>query len=51
MDRFSIAQDVANLLPNMQVVIVAAYNLNNNGTNAQVAKFAEVRVSKFGKVT
>ena len=32
---------------NMQVVIVAAYKLNNTGTNAQVAKLAEVRVSKI----
>ena len=49
MDRFSLAQDVANLIPNMQIVIVAAYNLNNTGTNAQVAKFAEVRVPKLCK--
>ena len=51
MDQFSIAQDVAKLLPNMQVVVVTAYNLDNTGTNAQVAEFAEVRVSKFGKIT
>ena len=48
MDRFSVAQDVANMLPNMQV---AAYILNNNGKNAQLAKFAEVTMSRLEKIT
>ena len=42
MDRFTIAPEITTLLPKMRVVIVAAYNLNNTGTNAEVIKFAEV---------
>ena len=42
MARFIISQDVAQLLPKMQVVIVVAYGLDNSGTNAEVNKFAEV---------
>lgn len=41
MDCFTIAPDTATLLPTMRVVIVAAYNLTNVGTNAEVTKFAE----------
>ena len=51
MERFTIAQDVAHLLPNMQIVIVAAYNLPNKDTNAQVAKFAEVGQSNLRPTT
>ena len=51
MERFTIAQDVARLLPNMQIVIVAAYNLPNKDTNAQVAKFAEVGQSNLRPTT
>lgn len=46
MDRFSVAKDIAELLPNMQVVIVAAYNLTNTGTSAQVTHFAEVKFTE-----
>lgn len=42
MDRFTIAPDIATLLPTMRVVIVVAYNLTNTGTNAVLTKFAEV---------
>lgn len=42
MARFIVAQDVAQLLPKMQVVIVVAYGLDNSGTNTEVNKFAEV---------
>ena len=42
MARFIIAQDVAQLLPKMQVVIVVAFGLDKSGTNAEVNKFAEV---------
>ncbi|KAL9599857.1 MAG: hypothetical protein Q9219_003551 [cf. Caloplaca sp. 3 TL-2023] len=41
MDRLIISQDVAKLLPKMQVVVVAAYNINNKGQNPAVDKFAE----------
>ena len=42
MDRFVIAPEVAKLLPNMQVIVVAAYNLNNTSPNAMITKFAVV---------
>jgi len=42
MDRFTIAPEIATLLPTMRVVIVTAYNLDNTEPNAAVTKFAEV---------
>jgi hypothetical protein len=42
MDRFILAPKVATSLPNLQVVVVAAYNLTNTGVNDEVTNFAEV---------
>lgn len=42
MDRFIIAHDVTKMLPKMQVVIVTAYNLDNQGENSSVNDFAQV---------
>ena len=42
MDRFVLTPEAAKLLPNMQVVVVTAYNLSNIGSNAQVAQYTKV---------
>ena len=42
MDRFVLTPEAAKLLPNMQVVVVTAYNLSNIGSNAQVAQYSKV---------
>lgn len=42
MDRFVVAQDVTKMLPKMQVVIVTAYNLDNQSKNPSVDAFASV---------
>ncbi|KAL8654946.1 MAG: hypothetical protein Q9210_001189 [Variospora velana] len=41
MDKFIISQDVTNMLPKMQVVVMAAYNVDNTGENASVTKFCQ----------
>jgi len=44
MDTFTISRDVAKLLPQMQVVVVTARNLNNKEPNAQVNSYVEVGI-------
>ena len=43
MDRFVLTPEAAKLPPNMQVVVVTAYNLSNIGSNAQVAQYTKGR--------
>lgn len=50
MDCFTIAPDIATLLPTIRVVIVAAYNLTNTGNIAEVTKFAEVSLQQNPRV-
>ncbi|KAI4116196.1 MAG: hypothetical protein LQ345_003344 [Seirophora villosa] len=45
MDRFHIAQDVTKMLPKMQVVVVTAYNLDNQRENRAVDAFASATAS------
>ncbi|KAL9586792.1 MAG: hypothetical protein Q9212_000678 [Teloschistes hypoglaucus] len=45
MDRFVVAQDVTKMLPKMQVVIVTAYNLDNQSKNPSVDAFASEAAS------
>lgn len=47
MDRFIIAPNVSKMLPKMQVVIVTAYNLDNQGSNPAVNDFVQVIVICF----
>lgn len=45
MNRFIISEDVANLLPRMQVVVVTARNIDNSPPNDNVAAYSKVRSS------
>ncbi|KAI4095880.1 MAG: hypothetical protein LQ339_007118 [Xanthoria mediterranea] len=45
MDRFIIAPNVSKMLPKMQVVIVTAYNLDNQGSNPAVNDFVQKTAS------
>ena len=45
MSRFLISNEVAELLPCMQVVVVIAQGLDNSGDNAKVAAHVQVCTS------
>lgn len=44
MDRFVMAQQVAERMPQMQIVVVTAKGVNNKGHNKEVERFADVSI-------